>query len=107
MPSLWGRSGHALPTAQELAERWGHRLGEELMSLLCNLITSICTLWLCLFVRKIRGCMYLGEWSELELVFVPQGYRFDQLLLLLYVLAVEILQQNVLLMRNFKMLPNY
>lgn len=51
--------------------------------------------------------MYLGEWSELELVFVPQGYRFDQLLLLLYVLAVEILQQNVLLMRNFKMLPNY
>ena len=46
--------------------------------------------------------MYLREWSELELVFVPQGYSFDQPLLLLYVLAVEILQQNVLFVNFFK-----
>ena len=38
--------------------------------------------------------MYLGEWSELEHVFVPQGYPLDQLLLLLYVVGVEILQHT-------------
>jgi hypothetical protein len=38
----------------------------------------------------------------LELVFVPQGYPLDQLLLLLYVVGVEILQHTCLYMWELK-----
>lgn len=54
---------------------------------MCSLVL-LCLRVLCRNCRAI----YLAEGCELELIFVPQGYPFDQLLLLLYAVAVEELQ---------------
>jgi hypothetical protein len=77
MPSRQGISDRALPITQELAEGWTGNIRYGMAMRRCSYVSSKTD---------------LGERRKLEFVFVTERYPLDQLLLLFYFVAVQILR---------------